>query len=194
MFGQHEIKDVITQPPVIEREWKLQTPVGPRPGPYTKAWLLPVEEVAKRSDIPKDWAATVQIWLIEAPWAHPMWHSYILSLIHLRPIEGVKPPVIHLKGATHEMMLWALDPQADRRPLMDGTAIRMPFLSPANFAAQLTARTDEDACIRVRNAVQRIADGKLSPDTDYLRLWIRLFGDNMIKRATPIVGRSNAIH
>jgi len=30
-------------------------------------------------------------WLIFAPWAHPVWQYHILSLIHLRDVEGESP-------------------------------------------------------------------------------------------------------
>lgn len=115
-------------------------------------------------------------WIVYAPWAHPGWHSYLLSVVHLRESEGAKPPVINLPGATHELMLLALDPGY---PLQ---ARRLPhFLTPPNFVGQFVADSDEAAAERVAGDVRDICAGLLNPDTDALRQWIARYGDNGIK-------------
>jgi hypothetical protein len=89
--------------------------------------------------------------------------------------------IVSLSRATHELVVHALDPDKPRdAAIEDGDIARI--LSPANFGAQLLEQSDELARERVRGAVAEIVAGVLSPDTDFLREWIKRFGDNMVKR------------
>jgi hypothetical protein len=143
-------------------------------GPYGKAWKIDLEALAKQINNPAN--ATLGMWVVNASWAHPLWHSYCLSLIHVRPIPGTPPPIIHLEGATHEMWLFALNP--DYAIVLD----RLPeILNPMNFGAQFIEPHDLAAIARIEDAVREIVRGELSPDTDYTQQWIKRFGFNMIK-------------
>lgn len=152
-------------------------------GPHGKAWLCDMDALRVRLKASKDQDSTIAAWLIEAPWAHPVWHSYFLYLIHLRPLPGFDlPPVMHLPMATHELVLWAMDPDAPRNEIVIGQQRPGEYwLSPKQFGAQICEITDELAQERVQKSVQEIIDGKLSPDTDAQRDWIKRYGDNMIK-------------
>lgn len=153
-------------------------------GKFGSAWRYDLDKIRQSRkvraltgagpDVPKD--ASVVSWLIEAPAAHPQWHSYVLHLIHLRPVPGLNPPTIHLEDATHEILLFALNPDAPRR-----LNRRPEVLEPINFGAQMVMATDEAATARVASTVLEICDGQLSPDTDYLQSWIARYGSNMIK-------------
>lgn len=150
--------DPVSVPPTFESRWG-------------KAWLC---SDARRGEVP-DWNGHVAGWIVEAPWANVMWHSYLVSVIHLRPIPGVRPPVIHLPGATHEMMVIALDPGCARDPTVvngDGAA----FLTPLNFVGQFIAEHDAAALERVERDVLEIVDGNLNPDTDSRASWIARYG------------------
>jgi hypothetical protein len=73
-----------------------------------RAWLCDTNAgraklAAEGRDVSAD--ATVALRVIEAPWAHPAWHTYGLFLVHLRPISGLEKPIFHLNDATHEMWL-----------------------------------------------------------------------------------------
>lgn len=122
--------------------------------------------------------AQVAVWVVEAPWAHPVWHSYIFGFAHLRPMECDPAPRIWLPGATHELALYALDPEVPRQKQIDNGRYHM--LVPVNFAAQFIADDDAAAAARIKAAVDRILAGELSPDTDFLAQWIALFGGNMV--------------
>lgn len=149
--------------------------------PYGKAWRIDLPAVRARfgGEITD---AGIDAWLVEAAWAHPAWHSYLVTLIHLRPMPGFKDPVLYHPNATHELLVQALDPDGDRdRLLEESTGWHCKTLEPANFAAQLVEISDDLARERVRKAVEMICAGDLSPDTDYRAQWVALFGDNMMK-------------
>jgi hypothetical protein len=155
-------KAVTVRPPTLER-------------PHGKAWQLDIESPRAH--------AGIDAWLVEAAWAHPLWHSYLVLVMHLRPVPELPEPIIHLRDATHELHVDALDPRGDRdRLVTDGPGPWCLGLHPGNFAAQFIEVTDELARERVRKTVEMMCNGWLSPDTDFLRQWIALYGDNMIKQ------------
>lgn len=163
-----EITDPIVAPPVLS-------------GPKSKAWLTNNAEGRRIMGIKAEQDACLSHWVIEAPWAHPAWHSYSLIVVHLRPIKSIPPAELYVDGATHEMWLFAIDPHKDRNELIETGITNGHWLSPINFGAQFIEITDDLAVERIRNTVQMICDGKLSPDTDYRADWARLFGHNMLK-------------
>jgi hypothetical protein len=159
----------------------LRDPIVATPnkqGPVGKAWTIDVPAVLTSLGIDRPDAALVS-WLIEAPWAHPVWHSYNLVLVHLRPVDGMEPPKVYRAGGTHEFWLYALDPEEPREALL--TRSRVRWLYPANFAAQLVEADDEAAIARVDEAVDLIVRGYLNPDSGAMRQWVNLFGDAMLR-------------
>lgn len=150
--------DPIATPPALE-------------GPYGRAWRL---EPGARVDDGKP-HAFVALWIVEAPWAHKFWHSYMLATIHLRPLAGVAPPVVVEFGATHEISLYALDPSHPRGPaIAEHQAIRL--LYPPNYVGQFKSDGDAYAAGRAEQTVREICEGLLSPDTDFRSEWVRRFG------------------
>ena len=144
-----------------------------------KAWLADLQPIRDRTGVED---ATLCAWVIEAPWAHPVWHSYCLILVHLRPMPDGRETLFYLKGATHEISLWAMDPERDRNALLSGDEFQGQLLRPANFASQFIADDDAAALAKVSAVVMRVVEGRLSPDTDYVRHWANLFGANMLRR------------
>lgn len=106
-----------------------------------------------------------------------MWHSYHLSCSHLRPSPPLPPPRFYLAGATHELIVAALDP-AERRWL--DAPVR--GMLPLEFAAQFIAQTDDWAIARCERSVRLIVEGRLSPDGTARLQWVRDWGDNMMRR------------
>jgi hypothetical protein len=159
-----------------------------------RAWKLDPARAQKRMKVPANHDGTVAIWIVEAPWAHPLWHSYGLVVVHLRPHPCCPEPKIYLEGATHEVWLYALDPNKPRHLMIN--RCDMKFLLPLNFAAQIIEETDEKAAERLEKAVKEILDGKLIPDTDYISMWVARFGDNMIRRkmGVPPVQEGETVH
>jgi hypothetical protein len=99
--------------------------------------------------------ATLAAWLIEAPDQTPLTSFFMLGIIHLRPGDGAPAAAIRVPGATHEMLLCALDPQPGPR-VDDLETLR--DLTPYNAQVQFAA-TDELAVHVGAQAVKAICDG-----------------------------------
>lgn len=105
-----------------------------------------------------DQAATLATWWLECPGQSPAWSHYVLSIIHLRPIPGVKPAHVRVPGATHEVMLLALDPAKEPRP--DDTAT-WSFLRPHNLMEQVQLPGDTEAVEMLELCIPLVLDGRL---------------------------------
>ena len=150
--------------------------------PNGKAWRLDLVAIRERLKVDPGSDAAIDAWLVEAPWAHPVWHSYLVMLIHLRPIPNFEPPKMYNAHATHEILVHALDPNGDRDKLLaESIGWHCRLLEPANYTGQIVEVTDDLARDRVRRAVEMICNGDLSPDSDYRVQWIALFGGHMTK-------------
>lgn len=120
-------------------------------------------------------------WVVEAPHAHPVWHSYAVVAIHLRSVEGIPEPIRYSDEATHELWVIALSPdECSRQDMINTGSLMQGCLHPLNFAAQFVELDDELARDRIERTVKEIVDGKLNPDTDYIEDWIHRFGGNMV--------------
>lgn len=148
-------------------------------GPYGRAWRCDLD--AFRAAHPARVDTTLASWIVEARWAHPLWHSYNIFLTHLRPTPGLPDATLYRSDATHELVLFALDPQQPREQQLRSS--RPAWLTPANFAAQLAEPTDQAAIARVDASVDLVLSGELNPDTDAHMQWCALFGSSMVKSA-----------
>lgn len=154
---------------------KLLPEISPRyKGLAGEVWEFDLERMRERTVGKED--ACLGSWFIHCPGANILWYAYALHLIHLRPLTSVLTK-FYLEGATHEISLYALDPDW-KVDLTD-----FPHhLHPVNFAAQFKAGSDEEALRYVRRSLVEVVEGDLNPDTDARRQWIERFGDNMLKR------------
>ena len=177
------IQDVFGKPMKAER-LKIKDPLTRKPdisGPHGRAWLVNGEAARIKAGVAPEQVAQIAAWVIEAPWAHLAWHSYWLCLTHLRPMPDVRDTIVYLDGGTHELVLYAMDPQKRRDDVLDGDNPFPALLSPCNFAAQIIEPGDAEAVMRISETVQDICNGVISPDTDFIRVWGLRFGDNMMK-------------
>lgn len=142
------------------------------------AWQIDMAAVAERHGNTNDprQSVTLPCWIAHAPYAHPIWSNYAVMCVALRESPGVPKPVINMPGATHEIMVFALDPNFV--PAVDDFP---KFLQPVNFAAQFIEPDDLSATVRVQQAVQDIIDGTLSPDTDFRWMWAQRFSRSSFK-------------
>lgn len=147
-------------------------------GLHARAWRVDIEATRRKLKRTAEQDGTVGVWIAEAPWAHPFWHSYAIVLLHLRPLPDKGAARFYLEGATHEIWVQALNADYPREPVILGTQL-WALLKPNNYSSQFISASDTTATADVEAVVQRICDGTLSPDTDCVSEWKRLFGDNM---------------
>ena len=96
-------------------------------------------------------------WLIASRETGMPWWQFQLSVVHLRPIAGARPAVFRFRGATHEVVLLAYDPE--REVTADGVK-QGGYLQPYNFCAQFVT-TDEKAIALAEHLVRLALDGTL---------------------------------
>lgn len=105
-----------------------------------------------------DQTATLSTWFFDCPGQSPFWDNYLLSIIHLRPIEGVKPADIRVPGATHEVLLLALDP--NKKP--QATKLKSwSWLLPMNLCEQVELPDDKAAVVLLAQVAGAVVDGRL---------------------------------
>lgn len=137
--------------------------------------------VSPRQEGPHGWADEMEVGepegpevlcqhLINAPVWHPMWSQYALVVVRLRDgIPGMPPPDRKFPGATHEMIVMALNPErgsfgtgAEFLDFMRASGI--PYLTPINIAEQFQAADDEIRHI-TKLAARAVISGFLNPET-----------------------------
>lgn len=124
-------------------------------------------------------------WIIDAPWAHPLWHQYFLVLYDLTtPMQ--REPTIHLPGATHEMVLFALDPEHPIAKDSTPTPSEVYRLSPPNYGYQFKAKSNNEAAERIQAVVDGIVARQINPDTDWRSFW----NNGLFPDAHPLVTNS----
>lgn len=116
-------------------------------------------------------------WIIDAPWAHPVWKQYLVQLYDLTTPHDSGPVAVHLPGATHEFMIHALNPDYPIEKDAPIGSQQFRPLHPANYGYQIKAESDDAALNRVQELVDGIVAEKLSPDTDFRSLWDMLLAD-----------------
>ncbi len=118
-------------------------------------------------------AETVASWLLTAPAAHPVWTQYALVVVRLRDdVPGFPPPHRRFVGATHELLVLALNPDGGPytgAALAEGKVL--PYLMPPNLVEQFEA-TDHEMQDLASLAAQAVAHGILNPDTDGRAAWL----------------------
>lgn len=140
-------------------------------GPFGVAWPFDMEVLGKDS-------ALVTCHAVKVPWANNLWDTYVIAMMHLRPMPGKPDADIRLPGATHEVMVFAMQPEYRFNPAKTFVG---HTLSPTNFVGQFISASDDVAASRVRSCVVAIVHGDLSPDTDFIQHWIHLFSASNIK-------------
>lgn len=117
----------------------------------------------KHATTPADWAGPF----------HIFWNWWMVGVIHLREIEGVKPPHKQYPEAEYELMIVSLNPEAGE-PDVDGAPGTLSFLSPVDVVEQFHGITDEQAAQVCEAAVKSICMGTMSPDQDFRSAWHRV--------------------
>src|SRR4051812_28256938 len=103
-----------------------------------------------------DQEATIAAWLLHLPGAHPAWHQYLLSVVHLRPIDGTRPANKHYPEAEYELALVALDPRFQARP---DDLETIHHLEPLNVVRQFHGLNDDQARRLCELVAKGLVDG-----------------------------------
>lgn len=106
----------------------------------------------------------LRIVILRFPEAHPMWHDYMLSLVHLRPVEGMPAPSLQNQNSSHELICYALNPDANNQPTNFDS---FKVLTPMNLVFQFEGLTDDQAKEAFALYLTALSTGTMSPDTDY---------------------------
>lgn len=132
-------------------------------GHYGRARLIPLPDVPESAE-------TVCSWLLTAPHAHPLWAQYLLGMVRLRDgIPGFKPPARQFIGATHELFVFALNPEhgpytVEKMQAYGSGGGSIPCLTPVNVVHQVEG-TDEEARLLASFAAVGVVHGMLWPET-----------------------------
>ena len=144
-------------------------------------------EHATRHDGPFGWAEKMDLaeategpetlchWLICSPAWHPLWTQYVLVVVRLRDgIPGMDPPKRQFPGATHELIVMALNPDPDitgHKPFASGAELLgwarehgIPYLQPVNIVEQFEA-SDEEMRKLASMCAWGVTAGHLEPET-----------------------------
>jgi hypothetical protein len=158
-------------PPPLNAPLKLpQTPPDVF-GIYGKGWRVAKVPSEKLVTNPA-WAATIDQFYVHRPDVHPWWHSYVMTVIHLRDIPGTQPPTKGFPEATHELTVMALDPRFPFPSPNESGAYR--HLTPININVhvQLTTKDPDASAARLLELTAKaVVTGTLNPDTDGRAAW-----------------------
>ena len=155
-------------------------------GPAGRAVEVVLPPAGKRGR--PDIDATVADWFIRAPGQSPAWECYTLGVIHLRPIEGVKPAVVTLPGATHEVLVVALNPAREPTPT---DVDSWEFLFPVNVCEQIHLPGDDEAVELARLCARAVVLGVL-PAEPALAGAVEPWRSSLIKTSAHLRGEEHA--
>lgn len=127
-----------------------------------KAWRVPLP-AAEMERI-----GALGTWLLYVPGVHAFWSYWSVSLAHLRELPNMPSPVLSFPGATHELLVHALDPNHAPNP---DDAMTFKFLTPTDVVEQWSGTDDAQALELVDLLAKACAHGWLCPDSDFRYMW-----------------------
>jgi hypothetical protein len=140
-------------------------------------------EMAISPHINRDDLVPTAVWVLDAPWAHPVWSQYVVSVADITgPAEDGTQQIHYAEGVTHELVVLACDPAwpVDTACGLKGQEVSL--LTPPNHAYQFKAADIDAAVARVQLLVDMIERRHLSPDSDFAASWDRYFADGVSLR------------
>lgn len=127
-------------------------------GSHGEAWLI---------NAPGDSTTTCARRVLRCEWAHPMWEYWLVSSVHLRDVPDHRPATLQFPGATHEVLIAALNPD---HPLPTGAGTAR-LLQPLDVVQHVTLDDDSQAVDLTKLVVEACCAGRMSPDSDFRRAW-----------------------
>lgn len=139
---------------------------------HAKAWKLASVKNMKNWD--PAWEATIARYILQCTWSHPFWSYYFISGVHLRPIPNTPPAKKRFPSATHEIMIYSLDPHVTPNIDKIETGETFPaILTPPDLVHQVAGITDPQFEYMLQDVVVTIVEGRASPDVDFSSFWQR---------------------
>lgn len=130
---------------------------------------LPIDPNVPNAD------TTVTWWLLTGAW-HPLWSQFVITVVSLADVPGAPPAKLQFPGATHELLVVALnpgEPAVQHTPeSLVGNGLRVGWLEPVDVVHQFTA-TDDEMTELAALAARACVDGALTPSTDDARELLR---------------------
>lgn len=163
----------------------LNSITSPVVGNWAEVEELPLRDI--------DQAATVCHWLINAGTLHPVITQWFIGIVRLSDLPGVPPAHLQFTGATHEVLMVAVDPDY---PITAASAAtpehRLQPLNPVNLAHQFTA-TDDEMRLMAKGMAWAIAHGDMPPEPplgyeSFRHKWLTV----MVKTLAHIRGEEHA--
>jgi hypothetical protein len=109
--------------------------------------------------------ATLAWWLFTCPGQSPAWDQYAMWCITLAPVVGLDDAVIDVLGATHQLIVVALDPHTTWTAEQCGELARtdggIAMLRPGNVSLQFAAASDDQATELAHLCARAVVDGLL---------------------------------
>jgi hypothetical protein len=138
-------------------------------GPFGRAWVLNT-----KTEVPEH-QACLGSWLVRVPGAHPFWEHWLVSIIHLRDIPGVRPAHKRYPEAEFEFGIYSINPERCPEPDPDQAVTPgYPLLEPPDVIEQFHGISDRDAFRVAEAGISAILNGRISPDQDFRAMWKRL--------------------
>lgn len=131
--------------------------------------------------------ATVAAWWLECPGEAPLWSKYLLAVVHLRPVDGIPANVV-VPGATHELLVVALNPERDPRAVDPDS---WEYLLPPNVTEQVELPDDNAAKQLASHAAQAVVAGILWAEPP-LSGQVEPWRTSLIKTAAHLRGEPHA--
>lgn len=113
---------------------------------------------------------TLAAYLIHHPTAHPVWDTWLLSVLTLADTPGYPPANRQYPEAEFELLVMALDPEKPAPDIHSANPKIMP-LQPIDICEHFHGVTEEQAKEIATLAIGAIVDGSLSPDQDFGAAW-----------------------
>lgn len=110
----------------------------------------------------------VATWLVHCPHLHPAWSYWLVSLCHLRDVEGMPTAIITRPTSTHELLILALDPASPPDP--DRADTMQPLQGPC-VLEQFGPVTDDEARAALEELMLAVVRDELSPETEWRSDW-----------------------
>jgi hypothetical protein len=107
-------------------------------------------------------------WLLHFPYLHPAWDYFLISLIDLKPHEGVPEAVLEDPAFEYELAAFAVNPEFVPDPDCVST---IWLLVPPCVVKQFGGVNSRSAIAVAESCVLACVGGALAPDSDLRRSW-----------------------